>query len=125
MDYEQIRAEIADHGFGRTNETKKLEEFEYTNGQVIYLYKEQVLKEGVQIMIHPHLGLQLFVGMPGIDANAKFPLRSGSNMRHFPKRQSETTIHPISYGRSMQAANLGALGNLLDVVARLPATTEA
>lgn len=56
--------------------TKELVEFEATNGQVSYLEKEH--------------------------ANVKFPLRRGSGIRCFIKRQSGTAINPISYRRSMR-----------------------
>jgi hypothetical protein len=120
MDYDAIRAEIASQGFKRTHETKKLEEFESTSGQVIYLYKEQALQGSVQLMVHPELKEQLFDGLQGVGVNASFPLRSGSNMRRFPKRQSETAANPISYGRSMRAENLAALGRLLSAVVEAP-----
>lgn len=122
MNYESIRAEIYQQGFKRTHETKKLEEFESSGGQVIYLYKDQAMKDGVQILVHPGLEAAAFAAIPDVAPDAKFPLRSGSNMRRYPKRRSEKAVSFISYGRSMRVETLDGLRRLLVLISQVPVT---
>ena len=123
MNYESIRSVIAKSGFIKSRETMKLEEFQFAANQVVYLYKDQALNGAVQVVVHPWIAETVFAGLAGVAANQRSPFRSGSNMTHFPKRQSPTAANPIQYGRSMQADSLEALGRLLRAVSGAPAVS--
>ncbi len=113
MDFESIQGEMARHGFRLTHETKKLLEYESAGGQIAYLYKEQAFSGGVQVVVHPHLDTEPFAALDGVGVNPRFPLRSGSNLRRFPKRPSGNQGNSIHFGRSLQAASVSALSRLL------------
>ena len=116
MNYESIRSVMNQSGFTKKRETKKLEEFQFADNHVVYLYKDQALNGAVQVVVHPSIEETVFAGLAGVAGNQRFPFRSGSNMIQFPKRQSSTASNPIPFGRSIQADSLDALGRLLRAV---------
>lgn len=120
MTFEDIVDVINRKGFSQGHETKKLSEFTGTSGHVVYLYKEQSFQSGLQLVIHPELDDSELIKLDGVRRNERFPLRSGSNMRRFPKRQSPDAATPIPYGRALVAENYLALERLLDTLKTLP-----
>jgi hypothetical protein len=120
MTLEEVVNVILRKGFLQSHETKKLCEFTGPSGHVVYVYREQSFQSGLQIMIHPELDDSALIKLDGVTRNERFPLRSGSNMRRFPKRQSPDAATPIAYGRALFAENYLALERLLDTLNTLP-----
>ncbi len=121
MAFEEVVSVINRKGFSQSHETKKRSEFSGTSGHVVYLYKEQSFQSGLHIMIHPELDDSAIIKLNGVRRNERAPLRSGSNMRRFPKRQSPDAATPIAYGRALIAENYLALERLLDTLNTIPA----
>jgi hypothetical protein len=95
-------------------------EFTGLSGQVIYLYKEQTFRSGLQVQVHPELNESPLRQIPGVKPNDQFPFRSGSNMRRFPKRKSPEAANPIAYSRSLIAEDISALERLLAALNAAP-----
>lgn len=120
MKFDEVANVLARDGFNQSHETKKLVEFTGPTGHVIYVYKEQAFQSGLQVVVHPELNDETLIKLEGVRRNKRFPLRSGSNMRRFPKRQSPEAANPIAFGRALIADDYQALERMLGTLNSLP-----
>ncbi len=109
-----IRGTFSDKGYARTHETAKLDEYQApTTGQYLYIYKKpEGLKFPLQIIIHPGLKYEPFLGLPGVTCPKPDQFRHGSNMRHFPKRKNRGE-NEINHGRTLEIDSKEALERFL------------
>lgn len=84
MDVNSIREVFTAQRYARTRDTAKLDEYQApTSGQFLYFYKERDLSSSIQVVVHPELKFEAFLGLPGVTCPKPDQLRHGSNMRQF------------------------------------------
>ena len=106
-----ILAEIERAGCRKTNESKKLMEFQVPNGQTVYVVKETSHLNQINLRVHLGLEWQTLVGLPGVESVSKGYFYN-SNMRKFP-RQLHKGKTETQYGRQLRINTLGGLGEFL------------
>lgn len=109
-----IRVTFSNQGYARTHETAKLDEYQApTTGQYLYIYKKpDGLKFPFQVIIHPGLKYEPFLGLPGVTCPKPDQFRHGSNMRQFPKRKNRGE-NEINHGRALEIESKEALERFL------------
>ncbi|MEV6864873.1 hypothetical protein AB0M44_28185 [Streptosporangium subroseum] len=112
IDLEQrVVGVAADHGFKLTHLVKYRCELEHPESHVVvYLNRQRALSNVIAVAVHPETDLVPLCKVPGLAVEPR--LRHGSNLRRFPKRLN-TGIEPITYGYSVECADLSAFGRLL------------
>ncbi|GLW98905.1 hypothetical protein [Microtetraspora sp. NBRC 16547] len=102
----------AEHGFTPASEpVKYFCELEHPDGVTVYLNRPRTLVNVIAVLIHPETDLSRLAGVMGLAVPSG--IWHGRNMRRFPKRV-HTGKHSISYAHSVECADLGAFGRLLD-----------
>ncbi|WP_237380152.1 DUF3696 domain-containing protein [Cupriavidus sp. SW-Y-13] len=113
IDIDSIREAFTAQRYARTRNTAKLEEYQApTTGQFLYFYKERDLSSSIQVVVHPDLKFESFVGLPGVTCQKPDQFRHGSNMRQFPKRRHRGEGE-TPYGRTLEIESLEALARFL------------
>jgi hypothetical protein len=113
MDVESIREVFTAQRYARTRDTAKLDEYQApTSGQFLYFYKERDLSSSIQVVIHPSLKFDAFLGLPGVTCPKPDQFRHGSNMRQFPRRKHRGEGE-TPYGRALEIGSLEALARFL------------
>ncbi|MBB3725929.1 hypothetical protein [Nonomuraea dietziae] len=107
-----------DHDFALTHVVKYQCELQHPCGVAVYLDRQRTPLNVIAVMVHPQTDLAPLLAVPGLLVSSG--IRHGSNMRRFPKR-SHTGAKPITYGYSVECADLGAFGRLLDRLVRIGA----
>jgi hypothetical protein len=111
-DLEQRLVEVAaDRGFVLTHLVKYYCELHHpASRSTVYLDRKRTPRDVIAVMVHPETDPTPFHTVRGL--TVKSDLRHGSNMRRFPLRV-HTGERPITYGRQIECADLGAFGHLL------------
>lgn len=108
---ERLVAVAGEHGYQLTHVVKYYCELEHPDhGVAVYLDRQRTPRKVIAVMVHPETTLPSLSAVEGLVVSSG--LRHGSNMRRFPKRM-HTGKAPITYGYSVEYADLGAFGRLL------------
>src|SRR4051812_27171074 len=106
MDINSVGAVFIAQGYSLTRNTAKLDEYQApTTGQFLYLDKEGDLTSSMQILIHPDLKYESYMGLSGVTCPKPDRFRHHSNMRRFPKHKHRGETE-IPYARALEITSL-------------------